>query len=143
MQGNCGQSWGGVAKLYEPMMKAGTIKIISQDSLTGHPHLNSLGVPLSISLATTEAQREAMRLFYAQTVFSRPYAVAKEVAAPQVAILRKAFMDTMRDPELIKEAERSSVEVEATDGDTLQKRLTDIYSAPAGAVETIRKIFAE
>ena len=25
----------------------------------------------------------------------------------------------------------------------LQKRLTDIYSAPAGAVETIRKIFAE
>lgn len=143
VQGNCGQSWGGVAKLYEPMMKAGTVKIISQDSAVGHPYLNKLGVPLAISVAETDQQREAMRVFYSQTAFSRPYVVAKEVPAQPVAILRKAFMDTMRDPELVKEAEKLALEVEAVSGEELQKKLVELYSAPAGAVETIRKIFAE
>ena len=143
VQGNCGQSWGGVAKLYEPMLKAGTIRIISQDSAVGHPHLNKLGVPLSMSVATTDQQRQAMRLFYSQTVFSRPYVVAKEVPSSQVAILRKAFMDTLRDPELVKEAERLALEVEATSGEALQAKLVELYSAPAAAVDEIRRIFAE
>lgn len=143
VHGICGQSWGGAAKLYEPMIKAGTIRIISQEAAKGHPYLDSLGVPLSMTLATTDIQRETMKLFYAQTSFSRPYVVAKDVPAAQVAILRKAFMDTMRDPELVKDAQKLSLDVEATSGEELQKRLGELYAAPAEAVDAIRKIYAE
>ncbi|MDB5649916.1 MAG: Tripartite-type tricarboxylate transporter, receptor component TctC [Hyphomicrobiales bacterium] len=142
VQGVCGQSWGGVASMYEPMIKAGTIKLIAQETAEGYPYLTKLGVPLTSDFASTDLQRKVMTLFYAQTSFSRPYVVAKEVPPARVAILRKAFMDTMRDPELVADAQRMGLDVDATAGDVLQKKIVELYSAPKDMVEMIRRIYA-
>ena len=141
VQGVCGQSWGGVAAMYEPMIRNGSIRLIAQESGSSHPDLAKMGVPLARDFAKTEAERKIMDLFYEQTSFSRPYVVAKETPAARVAILRAAFMKTMQDPELVAEAKRLGLEVEATSGDDLQKKITKIYSAPAEMVEQIRAIY--
>lgn len=142
VQGVCGQSWGGVAAMYEPMIKAGSVKLIAQETAHGSPALNKLGVPLALDFAADDNQRELMKLFYEQTSFSRPYVVAKEVPAERVAVLRKAFMDTMTDPELLAEAQKMGLDVEATSGEVLQEKIHTLYSAPAAVVDTIRKSLA-
>jgi tripartite-type tricarboxylate transporter receptor subunit TctC len=83
-----------------------------------------------------------MKLFYEQTSFSRPYVVAKEVAPEKVAVLRKAFMDTMNDPDLLSDAAKMGLDVEPTSGDVLQQKVKALYGAPANLIDTIRKSLA-
>lgn len=142
VQGVCGQSWGGVAAMYEPLIKNGTLKLIAQEAAEGYPYLDKLGIPLTREFAQTDEQKKIMTLFYAQTSFSRPYVVAKEVPPARVEVLRKAFMDTMKDPELLADAQRLSLDVDATPGGELQTKIRELYSAPQGMVDQIRRIYA-
>jgi tripartite-type tricarboxylate transporter receptor subunit TctC len=142
VQGVCGQSWGGVASMYEPLIRNGTIKLVAQETAQGDPNLNKMGIPLTHDFASTDEQRKVMDLFYAQTSFSRPYAVAKEVPAARVTILRKAFIDTMRDPDLMEEAKTMGLEVGATSGEEVQEKLRQLYAAPRELVAIIRKVAA-
>ena len=142
VEGICGQSWGGVAALYEPMIKSGAIRLIAQESNTGHPTLNAMKVPLMRDFAQTDFQRKVLDVFYEQTSFSRPYAVAKEVPADRVAALRNAFMNTMTDPELGADARQMQLDIEATSGDELQRKLKALYAAPEDIVAAIRKVYA-
>lgn len=142
VQGVCGQSWGGIASMYEPMIRDGSIKLIAQETAEGYPYLTKLGVPLTRDFASTDLQKKLMTLFYAQTSFSRPYVVAKEVPPARVEILRKAFIDTMRDPELMADAHRMGLDVDATAGGVLQQKIGELYSAPKEMVDMIRKIYA-
>ena len=143
VHGVCGQSWGGVAAQYEPLVKSGAIRILAQESNTGHATLNALGIPLMRDFATSDYQRQVLNVFYGQSSFSRPYAVAKEVPADRVAALRKAFIDTMRDPELAAEAKKMRLDIEATAGEELQAKLHELYSAPMPVISGIRKVYAE
>ncbi len=143
VQGICGQSWGGVAAQYEPLIKSGAVRILAQESNTGHPYLNAMKIPLMKELASNDFQRKVLEVFYAQTSFSRPYAVAKEVPPERVAALRKAFMDTMKDPDFIKDAQQAQLDIEATSGDELQAKLKELYATPDDIVKAIRKVYAK
>ena len=53
------------------------------------------------------------------------------VPADRVAMLRKAFMDTMADKEFLAEAEKAQLEITPIDGASLQKLVTEVYQTPA------------
>ena len=142
VQGICGQSWGGASILYERLIKSGLIRLVAQETIRPYPYLSSLGVPLVRDFAKNDTQRKIMDLFYAQADFSRPYIVAKEVPDPRVTELRKAFMETIQDTELVTEAKRLGLDVDATPGETLQTRIKEIYAAPPEISMAIQKIFA-
>ena len=143
VHGVCGQSWGGVAAQYESLVKSGAVRILAQESNTGHETLNALGIPLMRDFAKSDYEKQVLKIFYGQSSFSRPYAVAKEVPADRVTALRKAFMDTMRDPVLAEDAKKMRLDIEATSGEDLQAKLQELYSAPAPIVDGIRKVYAE
>ncbi|MDH7799132.1 MULTISPECIES: tripartite tricarboxylate transporter substrate-binding protein [unclassified Beijerinckia] len=142
VQGICGQSWGGVAAMYEPMIRSGAIKLLAQEAVSGHPYLDSMKIPLTKVFASNDTQRAIMNLFYSQTSFSRPYVVAKDVPASRVTLLRQAFMKTMTDPALVAEAARAQIDIDATPGEVMQKTLAELYDAPADQIQAIRKIYA-
>lgn len=142
VQGVCGQSWGGVAAIYEPMIRSGTIKLLAQEAVTGHPTLDRMKVPLTKEFAASDTQRAIMNLFYSQTSFSRSYVVAKGVPMDRVTLLRRAFMETMQDKKLIEEAGRAQIDIGPTSGEDMQKTLTDLYASPMEQIQAIRKIYA-
>jgi tripartite-type tricarboxylate transporter receptor subunit TctC len=141
VQGGCGQSWSSVYATYKQRIDSGELRALVQEDSTGYPDLNRQGVPLTVSYAKTPEQKQILDLVYSQTVFGRPYVVAAEVPAPRVAALRKAFMDTMNDPALKAEARKMQVDVDATSGDELQKKIAEIYATPKDIVEKARKAF--
>ena len=47
----------------------------------GHPELNKMGVPLAISFAKTEEDRQVMEMIYSQNLFGRPYVLPEGVPA--------------------------------------------------------------
>jgi hypothetical protein len=52
------------------------------------------------------------------------------VAADRVAILRKAFDETMQDPQFLAEAERRELEIVAGRGEDLQRVVAQTVATP-------------
>ena len=98
--------------------------------MDGHPELNKLGVPLMISLAKSEEDRQAMQMFYAQNAFARPFILPPGVPADRIAVLRQAFEATMKDPELLAEAEKMRIDVEWSTGEAVQPSSPRCTDAP-------------
>ncbi len=135
VQAGCGQTWSSVAATYPAWFRDGLVKPFVQEANTGYPDLDKMGVPLTKQFARTDEQRSILELVYNQVAFSRPYVVAPGVPAERVAALRKAFMETMNDRDLIAEAKRINVDVFATSGEDLQKLIAKMYATPPEIVE--------
>jgi tripartite-type tricarboxylate transporter receptor subunit TctC len=141
-QGGCGNTWSSNAVHHREWFATGFLKVLVQEDSHGHPDLNKAGVPLVAAFATTPEQRRILDLFYSQTAFGRPYVVAPEVPQDRIAALRKAFMDTLRDPELLAEARAMQLDIAPTPGEELQTLVQKIYSAPPDVVQQVRQALA-
>jgi tripartite-type tricarboxylate transporter receptor subunit TctC len=130
VQGQCAQSWGSMISQYADLLKSGAVKLFLQESLTGHPEMDRLGVPRAGDFAKTDEQRAILEIVYSQSVSGRPYFVGPGVAPERIEALRKAFMDAWKDPELLAEAEKLNAEIGPVDGARLQAVLGKIYASP-------------
>ena len=65
--------------------------------------------------------------------------LAPGVPADRVAALRKAFMETMRDPELLAEAQRIGLAIDPISGEDLQALAAKIFATPMAFVEKAKQ----
>jgi tripartite-type tricarboxylate transporter receptor subunit TctC len=140
VQGICGLGWSTV-KVQNPDILTGKsyARVFAQEDMEGHPELNKTGVPLMISLAKSEEDRQAMQMFYAQNAFARPFILPPGVPAERIAVLRKAFEATMKDPELLAEAEKMRIDVEWSTGEAVQALVAKMYETPPAVIERVKK----
>ena len=89
-----------------------------------------MGVPLAVDFATSPENRKIMELVYSSETFGRPYMLAPGVPAERVAALRKAFLETMRDPELLADAERIGLAIDPISGEDLQALAANYFATP-------------
>ena len=129
VKGRCGWSWSSVKTNHRPWIEDKTLKILFQLALERHPDLPE--VPLVIDLAKSDEQKQILKLVFAQQVLGRPFAAPVGVPADRVAALRQAFMDTMKDPELLAEAEKAQLEITPVSGEAIQKLVREVYEIPA------------
>jgi len=61
------------------------------------------------------------------------------VPADRVAALRKAFMAAFQDKELLAEAARIKLDVEAISGEDVQSMVTKLFATPAHIVERAKQ----
>jgi tripartite-type tricarboxylate transporter receptor subunit TctC len=87
------------------------------------------GVPGIEDLVSGEDDRRTARLVLSGTQLGRPVAVMPGVPAERVAALRAAFLAAMRDPEFLKEAAASNVEVAPVVGEEMQRVVAEVLSA--------------
>jgi tripartite-type tricarboxylate transporter receptor subunit TctC len=139
VHGGCGQSWSSVVANHRTQFSEGRLKAFVQEDVTGYPELNSQGIPRSIEFAKTEEQRQILDLVYSQTVFGRPYVVAPEVPKERVDALRKAFMAAIRDPDMVAEAKRIDLDIDAISGEELQTMIGRIYATPKDILEKAKQ----
>lgn len=139
VQGLCG-SWS-YTKIQYPDILSGTLfaRIFVQGSMTGDPDLNRAGIPLPVSLARNERDRQALELFLARYAFATPYMLPPGVPEERVLALRNAFAAMMADPELVAEARRTNTEIKPTTGVEVQRLVTKIYESPRHVVDRLKE----
>jgi tripartite-type tricarboxylate transporter receptor subunit TctC len=71
-----------------------------------------------------------LELIYGQQLFGRPFVVAPGVPAARVAMLRKAFWETMQDKDVIAEAAKMRLDVSPLSGEELQALVVKLYATP-------------
>ncbi len=139
VQGACGFSWPSIsvtnAGWFGPN---GFMRVLVQTHATGHAELNAEKIPLVTNFARTPDERAIMELYFSHTMFGRPYVVAPEVPPERVAALRAAFMATMKDPGFVAEARKLGMDIDAVDGDAVQRLVGAIYAAPPDLIAKMR-----
>ena len=138
VDGRCGWSWSSVVSTRKAWLDSGSIKVLVQLALEKHPDLPD--VPLIMDYAKTDEERAMLRLIFSRAALGCPFVAPPGMPADRVAVLRKAFDDTMKDPEFLADAAQALLEVAPVRGEELQALIADIYKTPPEIVEKTRAI---
>jgi tripartite-type tricarboxylate transporter receptor subunit TctC len=129
VQGRCGWSWSSVKSTHQKWYDEKKFNILVQLALAKHADLPD--VPLIVELAKTPEDRKILELIFARQVMGRPFLAPPGVPRDRADVLRKAFMDTMKDKEFLAAAEKAQLEITPVPGEELAKLVTRIYATPA------------
>src|SRR3954470_19492824 len=128
VEARCGWSWSSVKTNHPQWVKDGTIKLLVQLSLEKHADLPH--VPLIMDFVRTPEQRAILRLVFARQVMGRPFLAPPGLPPERLTLLRRAFMETMKDAAFLAEAEKIKLEITPVDGMAVQKLVGEIYATP-------------
>lgn len=137
LQGMCGFQWSSMKKLRPSWFKEGFAKILFQIAPKKHQELQD--VPLLTDFVKDEKTKSLLNTLLARQIMGRPFVAPPGVPAERVQALRKAFMDTVKDPQLLQEAEKTQTEVIPTDGEELQKIVENVMKTPKDQVDLLAK----
>lgn len=114
LQGACGINGSTITSHYPHLLSTGKLVPVVQSGLHRYPALAD--VPLTQSFATTDLQRRILTTIFSQMAIARAFAAPPGTPKDRVEILRKAFMQAMSDPALIKEAKKMKLNIKAMSG---------------------------
>jgi tripartite-type tricarboxylate transporter receptor subunit TctC len=95
-------------------------------------------VPLITEFATSDKQRQMLKLILSRQEMARPYAAPPGIPGDRKAALRKAFDETWADPELLAEMKARGQEVNPVSGAALDKLIGELYATPKDVVAETR-----
>ena len=133
----------GICLAYESLMRqnlaqTGQLNILFQASLQPDPRLQ--GIPIGTDLARSEKDREVLKLFFARVAMGRPIVAPPGVDADRVAALRKAFDQTMQDPDFLAEAKATNLRIDPITGQELAEVVAKTYQSPKDVVAKASEI---
>jgi tripartite-type tricarboxylate transporter receptor subunit TctC len=133
----------GICLAYESLMRqnlarTGRLNILFQAALQRDPRLKD--VPIGTDLARSEQDREVLKLFFARVAMGRPIVAPPGVDAERVAALRKAFDQTMTDPDFLAEAKAMDLRIDPISGQELTEVVARTYQSPKDVVAKASEI---
>jgi tripartite-type tricarboxylate transporter receptor subunit TctC len=138
LEGNCGLGWT-IVKLRKPEWLAEhKINILFQMALRKHPDLPD--VPLISDYAKTPADRQVFEVLFAPQEMGRPFFAPPDLPPERLAALRKAFKQTLRDPQFLAEADKLGLEVQYGSGEGIDRLLARVYATPKDVIERVKAV---
>lgn len=136
LDGGCWQ-WSSVKVTAGPMLSDGRAVVFTQ-----------LGIKKAPSLADVEnafdraegEDKAVLKALLAETALGRPYAAPPGVPAERVQLLRSGFMKTLKDPQLLKDAERLGLQIDPISGEELQTLVRELANLPPETKERVKAI---
>jgi tripartite-type tricarboxylate transporter receptor subunit TctC len=138
IDGGC-WAWESIKPTWAKGLQSGEVRIVLQTTEKSHPDLKN--VPLAIQYAKSDEARALLGIAsgpYAQG--ARPYTVPPDVPQDRLQLLQKAFLETLRDPDLLKEAEKSKVDIDPVDGSTIAKTMAGVYELDPALKSRLTKL---
>jgi tripartite-type tricarboxylate transporter receptor subunit TctC len=132
-------SWESTKSTWRKELEVGDLKLIVAATLRSHPELPKL--PLAINYAKTEEAKQLISTVarvHGPTV--RPYVLPPDTPKDRVQIMRKAFMDTMKDPEFLAEAKKANLDINPDDGAMLEQNVKEILKLEPALVAKLKEI---
>jgi tripartite-type tricarboxylate transporter receptor subunit TctC len=137
VDGYCG-SWQTVETVWRSAYESGKIRAVLQASL--EPYSKYKEVPLAISYAKTDLARQLVTVADSAHGAQFPYTVPPGMTKDRLELLQKAFVDTLKDPELLAEAKKSKLDIEVIDGPTIAKKLGQLYELQPAVIAKLKEV---
>ena len=138
VQGVC-NAWESFAATWPNQLKSGDLTIVLNTTAKPLPDLPK--VPLSISYAKTDEARKLIpALVHSVGPAARPYVLPPGTPKDRVQILRRAFMDTMKDPEFLADAAKAKLDINPLDGAELERNVREVFNLDAALLPRAKEI---
>jgi tripartite-type tricarboxylate transporter receptor subunit TctC len=132
-------AWESFKSTWRNQLDSGQLTLVLQATIKAHPELPN--IPVAYNFAKTD---EAKKLIQVVTRVhgpsTRPYFLPPGTPKERVQILRKAYMDTMKDPEFLAEAKQAKLDVDPDDGASLEKNVKEIFNLEPALVEKLKQL---
>jgi tripartite-type tricarboxylate transporter receptor subunit TctC len=132
VEGVCGLAYATLKATRPQWFRDHKINILLQIGLTKFPDLPD--VPSAIDLVSNPDYKKTLELILIRQEMGRPFALPPGVPADRVALLRRAFDETLKDPEFLADAKRLQMEVDPLTGEEVETLLRTAYSAPPAII---------
>ena len=132
-------SWESFKSTWRKELDAGELVLVLQNVAKPHPELPK--IPLAINYAKTdEAQRLIRALVHSVGPTARPYLLPPGTPKDRVQILRKAFIDTMKDPEFLADATKAKLDLNPLDGAELERNVREVFNLDKALIPKAKEI---
>ena len=132
-------SWQSLKSTWTKELENGEVVLLAQ--MASKPHADLPKVPLVMSFARND---EARKLIVAVTqshgAAVRPYLLPPGTPKNLVEILRQGFIEAIRDPELLAEANRARLEINAASGEELERNVKELLRLDSSLVARLKDI---
>ena len=132
-------AWESIRATWTKALQSGEVNPILQVTPKKQPDLQH--VPLALDLAKTEDLKQIIRAGgIAPSAVTRVYVTSPKTPKERVDILRKAFANTLKDPEFLLEAKKGGLEVNPLDGDEVKKVVDSLFALNPQTVAKLASI---
>ncbi|HTK12168.1 MAG TPA: hypothetical protein VL402_00055 [Xanthobacteraceae bacterium] len=112
VNGICGWSWDGARVVAKDMLAKKVANIVVDIAIQPQDELKKLGVPFLMDLLPEGEPKEVFKTILTTQVYNRPFAVPPGVPEDRTTLLREAFAATLKDPEVLAEAEKVGLDIQ-------------------------------
>jgi tripartite-type tricarboxylate transporter receptor subunit TctC len=124
LEGDCG-SWSSINPEWRQANKVNPFVRFSKGKAPDLPD-----VPFVGDFAKTPEQKEVIQFLTSVSEFGTPVVMSKQVPSERLEVIRKAFDETMRDPEFLAEAQKSQLPVDPIPAGEAGEIIESIYKSP-------------
>lgn len=143
VDGMCGWGWDSARVNGRDYFARGVIKVGLQCANEHHPELDAMGVPFMMDLTKDEEVKKVLGFLFAYLVYIRPFVAPPGIPPDRLKVLQDAFAATLKDPDLLAEANKAGVEIRFASPERVRVAMGQIFDAPeaikARALEELRK----
>jgi len=132
-------SWQSTKSTWSKELDSGELIPVMQATLRPYPELANLPIALDFA-KTDEAKKLIQTVIRVHGPSVRPYVLPPKTPKDRVQILRKAFMDTMKDPEFLAEGKKANLDINPEDGATLESNVKEILKLEPTLIAKLKEI---
>jgi tripartite-type tricarboxylate transporter receptor subunit TctC len=132
-------AWESVKVTWRKALETREVIVVLQAVPKSHPELTA--IPLAINFAKTEEAKKLIDAGIHDTqIFTRPYVLPPGTPKARVQVLRKAFLDTLKDKEFLADAEKTKLDVDPIPGEQVEKIIGGLFKLESGVSAKLKQI---
>jgi tripartite-type tricarboxylate transporter receptor subunit TctC len=138
LAGACFQ-WESIKTTWRKGLDSGDLVVVIQTNPKRHAELAN--VPNAIEEAKSDDARQLIRAgLHDPAAMTRPYSLPPGTPKERVEILRKAFLETFKDPSFVAEAKKSNLEVDPVSGEELETLIKGVFKLDPSLVAKLKDV---
>jgi hypothetical protein len=131
--------WDSIRATWRKGLEAGEVVAVLQ--AVGQPNADLPQIPLAIHLAKTEEARQMIQTgIHDVNDTTRPYVLPPGTPKDRVRILRKAFMETLKDPQFLDDAAKSKLMVDPLSGEELERTVAGFFKLNPETLAKLKRV---
>lgn len=132
VEGLC-QTFSTFMNLRAHLLEEGKVRVLFNTEATTFPYLPD--IPSVFQYAKTEEQKQILSFITSSVELSRPFVMPPGVPADRVAVVKTAFAAALKDPLLIGEANKQSIDITYRSPDDLLTLIHAMYATPKARLD--------
>ena len=139
VDGICGFSWASVRATWRKAIESGQVIVVLQNAPKAHAELPK--VPLAISFAKSNEARQLVEAGVHQpSAITYGYSLPPGTPKERVQILRRAFLQAVKDQDFLTDAAKANLEIAPASGEEIETAIQSLFKTPPAVVAKLKDV---